>query len=188
MCLPHGMPCVDVPQHLLTVTINATLPRKNNYENPKFIGGITINWIAKLGGWNGTIRVRIEYKSKICHIPNKTRWRCLCDLSVNYTVLGFMSSPYGINGSLNCSKSIGCVSVWIEWMSRVELGPCWGNGDKQNWTYCFYRAVANGITYYQKSETYKVLACSFSAAKSCEVPSVYLRRVRGEKIFSNRKV
>lgn len=39
MCLPHGMTCVDVPQHLLTVTINATLPRKNNYENPKFYWG-----------------------------------------------------------------------------------------------------------------------------------------------------
>lgn len=53
-------------------------------------------------------------------------------VSVNYTVLGFMSSLTKSNGSLNCSKSIGCVSVWIEWMSRVELGPCWGNGDKQN--------------------------------------------------------
>lgn len=44
MCLPHGVTCVDVPQHLLTVTINSTLPRKSNYENPKFIGGgIIIN-------------------------------------------------------------------------------------------------------------------------------------------------
>lgn len=40
---PHGMMCVDMPQHLLPVTINSTLPRKNNYENPKCIEGLIIN-------------------------------------------------------------------------------------------------------------------------------------------------
>lgn len=75
VCLLNGMTYVDMLQHLFMVTINDTSPRKsqmNNYEHPKFIWGAIINWIAKFGG-NGTIRVRIEYKSKICHIPNKNK-------------------------------------------------------------------------------------------------------------------
>lgn len=32
-------------------------------------------------------------------------------VSVNYTVLGFMSPLTKLNGSLNCSKSIGCLSL-----------------------------------------------------------------------------
>lgn len=41
-------------------------------EHSKFVWGAVLNWIQKLGE-NGTIRVRIEYKSKICHIPNKNK-------------------------------------------------------------------------------------------------------------------
>lgn len=63
MCLPHGMTCVDVPQHLLTVTINATLPRKNNYENPKFYWGDN-QPNCKIGGlkWHYPCTNRIQIK------------------------------------------------------------------------------------------------------------------------------
>lgn len=107
-------------------------------------------------------------------------------VSVNYTVLGLMS-PWQNWMVLWIVPSQLAVSVWIQWMSRVELGLCGWHGDKQNWTYCFCRAVANGISSCRKSETYRALARNFSATESCESPPSVLKTSLGKE-NTNKKV
>lgn len=85
----------------------------------------------------------------------KTRWRCLCDhICKRHSVLGFMSSPSKLNGSLDCSNSISYPTVLIELVFRLELGLCWLKIalEQEHWIKCFNRAVVNEITHYQEGQ------------------------------------
>lgn len=129
MCLLHGMTCVDVLQHLLMVTINDTSPRKsqmNNYEHPEFIGGGG-QYSTKLQNWGKMALSVYESNTNQRFVTSliKTIWRCLCDhICKLHSVLGFMSSPSKLNGSLDGSKQISYPVVLVELVFRLEFGLC----------------------------------------------------------------
>lgn len=112
---------------------NCPSPRKsqmNNCEHPGFIwGGGQYSSEMQNSGENGTIRVRIKYKSKICHIPNKKQEGGVsATVFVSCTVCWVLClpspCPAKLNCSLHCSKSIRCPAVLTEMVFRLELGLC----------------------------------------------------------------
>lgn len=74
----------------------------------------------------------------------KTIWRCLCDhICKLHSVLGFMSSPSKLNGSLDGSKQISYPVVLVELVFRLEFGLCWLKIalEQGHCIKCFNRAV-----------------------------------------------
>lgn len=155
MCLLNGMTYVDVLQHLLMVTINDTSPRKsqmNNYEHPKFIWGGNTQLNCKIWGKMALSVYESNTNQRFVTSLIKTTWRCLCDhICKLHSVLGFMSSPSKLNGSLDCSKQISYPAVLIELVFRLELGLCWLKIalEQEHWIWCFNRAVK--LNHYEES-------------------------------------
>lgn len=121
----------------------------------------------------------------------KTRWRCLCDhICKLHSVLGFMSSPSKLNGSLDCSKSISCPAVLIELVFRLELGLCCLKIalEQEHGIECFNRAVVNYITHHQEGQKLMKfwLVTSVLQRELCFFS--HYRWVWGKKIFSHKKI
>lgn len=159
-------------EHWLSVTTLSNVPPKwhdicrcaaalvNGHNKCHFTKEVSDEqlWTSKIyAGGNNQLNCKIRGKMALSVYESntnqrfvtsliKTRWRCLCDhICKLHSVLGFMSSPSKLNGSLDCSKSISYPIVLIELVFSLELGLCWLKIalEQKHWIKCFNRAVVN---------------------------------------------